>query len=292
MKSVQKVVAIVGPTASGKSTWAIKLAHLFNGAVLSADSRQVYKGLDAATGKVSEDEMGGIPHYLLDIVDVSREFSLADYQKRAYQVLDSLGKRQPKVLPIMAGGTGLYVAAVCDGYELVDVPPNPELRAQLEKLTLEKLQEKLHKLDPDNDVDIKNPVRLIRAIEILSRGQKVSRVRNPRYDVLKIGIAADTADVESGSEKRIKNMDWDKLFAESRALSKLKRNEAHPLSLYYRPVAKYLAGEINKNQLIEEMIRADTQYAKRQMTWFKKDKSIVWVKSFAEARKLVEEFVR
>jgi tRNA dimethylallyltransferase len=289
-----KVLAIVGPTASGKSSWAISLAKAFNGVVLSADSRQVYKGLDAATAKISPAEMDGIPHYLLDIVSIGKEFNAALYQKLAYKILDKIGRDNIKtkfpILPIMAGGTGLYIAAVCDGYQFVDAPPNLELREKLEKMPLDKLQSKLLKLDPETVVDLNNPRRIIRAIEIAESGNNKPS-KQPKYDVLKIGIKIDWVKLEKNSRIRMTRLNWDKLFAETNKLSRLKNTDGNPLSIYYQPASQFLLGQIDKKQLIEQMVRADMQYAKRQMTWFKKDKAIHWVETPGQARKMAQKWL-
>ena len=164
-----KMVAIVGPTAAGKSAWAIRLAQRFNGVILSADSRQVYIGLDEITAKTPPDQREGIPHYLLDIVKPSEDFSVAKYQAVAYRVLDDIAATNRKsptpLLPILVGGTGLYVAAVCDGYQLNPAPPNHDLRHQLSTYGLTQLQKIILDLNPNTSIDLNNPRRIIRAIE-------------------------------------------------------------------------------------------------------------------------------
>lgn len=283
-KEKLKLVAIVGPTASGKSGLAVGLARRFNGVVLSADSRQVYKGLDTATGKITRPEMDGVPHYLLNIVPVGAEFNVTIYQQMAYALIDKL---KGKKMPILAGGTGLYVSAVCDGYQFTDVLPDPALRAKLEKATLPALQKQLLKLDPETTVDLKNPRRVIRAIEI-AKGRTLQKPsKHARYDVLKIGIHVPLPQLEKNIRKRIAGMDMKKLFREARLLAKLGDANYNPLFIYYRPAMDFLSGKIGETELTEQMVRGDLQYAKRQMTWFKKDSQIHWVSTLKEAKKLI-----
>ncbi len=286
----QKVIAIVGPTASGKSAWAVSLAKKYRGVVISADSRQVYKGLDVATAKITKAEMSGIPHYLLDVVSPAESFDVATYQKLAYELIK---KFRGKKLPIIAGGTGLYVQAVTDGYVFPSTKPNLKLRAKLEKQPLEKLVSQLRKLEPDIQIDFKNPRRVIRAIEIYSQADSRPTKQEVPFDTLKIGIKLSTAEQEKRIAKRIRQMDFNALVAETKKLIQKKFDfNSNPLTaFYYRLVRDWLEGRISKTELLEKMVRTDRQYAKRQMTWFKKDPQIHWVDSLAEAEKLVREFL-
>jgi len=286
-----KLVAIIGPTASGKSGWAVRLAKRFNGVILSADSRQVYRGLDAITAKVTKQEMEGVPHYLLDVVKVGEEFSVAEYQKLAYKLLEKIKKdnriSNTPLLPIVTGGTGLYVAAVCDGYEFADVEPNPQLRSRFAKLSLSALRKRLLKMDPDTTVDLANPRRIIRALEILASGVKTKPKHNPRFEVLKIGIKRNRDEIKKRIEQRIRNINIGQLLTEAKLIAKSSANRANPLSTYYRPAIAFLSGKLSRAEMLAEMVKADIAYAKRQMTWFRKDPSIHWVASFREAEKQV-----
>src|SRR5512138_836792 len=144
---MQKLVVILGTNASGKSDLGIRLARHFGGEVVSADSRQVYRGLDLGSGKITRAQAATVKHHLIDVADLSAYYSLAQYQRAAYNAIDSISSARK--LPFLVGGTGLYISAIVEGYELVDVPPNDSLRAELESLTLPQLVERLQKADPD-----------------------------------------------------------------------------------------------------------------------------------------------
>jgi len=287
----QKVIAIVGPTASGKSAWAVKLAKQFNGVVISADSRQVYRGLDVATAKVSKSEMENIPHYLLDVVKPTEDFDVATYQGLVYKLLKKVGKNN---LPIIAGGTGLYVQAVTDGYIFSTAKPDLKLRAQLEKQPLPKLVQQLKKLAPELIIDFQNPRRVIRALEIVRQQGSRPAKQDPGFDTLKIGIKLSREKQDKRIEQRIRKMDLQALAKETEKLIKDRFDFAsNPLTaLYYRFAKDWLENKITKAELIEKLIRADQQYAKRQMTWFKKDHQINWVVNYTEAKRLVQQFLR
>lgn len=287
-----KLLAIVGPTASGKSAWAVELAKQFNGVVLSADSRQVYKKLDEMTAKITPAQMQGIPHYLIDIVNIGDYFSVTEYQKQAYEILDRLQRDNAATshptLPIIAGGTGLYVSAICDGYEFSDVKPDPALRARLEKMPVDELAKKLLSLNPKTKVDLRNPRRIIRAIEAHVNGSGAKPARKARYDVLRIGIQKDMEEIRNAIRERVQNLDEKRLVREAGLL----KGTENPLSLYYQPVQAWLDGDISRDEMYSTMTFAHIHYARRQMTWFRKDKQIIWVKTLAEAQDLVEKWLK
>jgi len=283
------VIAIVGPTASGKSAWAVRLARQFNGVVISADSRQVYERLDVATAKITKPEMQGIPHFMLDVVRPMESFDAATYQQLVYRLLKKL---RNKKLPIITGGTGLYVQAVTDGYVFPNIKPDKKLRASSDKQPLSKLVQRLKKLDPNIEIDFHNSRRVIRALEIrLQRGSRPAK-KDPGFDTLKIGIKLSPREQTNRIEQRIHKMDFKKLRAETARLMRAGFDfESNPLTaLYYRPAKDWLEKKITKKELIEKLIRTDRQYAKRQMTWFKKDSQIHWVNNLAAAKSLVRHF--
>lgn len=288
--SPKKVVAIVGPTASGKSALAVRLAKKFNGIVISADSRQIYKGLDVATAKITKAEMQNIPHYLLDIKKPTEDFDVATYQSLVYTLLK---KNNYNKLPIIAGGTGLYVQSVTDGYVFSDAKPDQKLRTRLEKQPLSKLVAQLKKLRPNADIDFKNPRRVIRAIEIaIQQGDKPNKTA-PDFVTLKVGIKLSTDEQKNRIETRIKKMDFKKLADETKKLIKQEIDfNSNPLTTWYYQYARdWLDQKLTKTELIEKLARADWQYSRRQMTWFKKDPQIHWVESVAEAEKLVKKWL-
>jgi len=193
MTAKQKVVVIVGPTSSGKTELSLKLAKKFNGIIISADSRQIYKDMDIATAKIKKTKQQNIPHYMIDIVKPDEEFTLSLYQKTVLNLLNSIArnnfKKTKKVLPFIVGGTGLYIKSIIDGYKIPNIPPNKKLRDNLNKKTKEELIKKLNKLKPNHNIDISNKRRTIRALEVLnSKSDLVLESSPPNFDFLQIGI--------------------------------------------------------------------------------------------------------
>ncbi len=280
MKKLPKIVVILGPTASGKSTLAVELARQFNGEVVSADSRQVYRDLNIGTGKITQREMRGIPHHLLDVADPRRQFTVVEFKMLAEKAIDDILSRGK--LPILCGGTGFYIQSIVDGVVLPEVPENAKLRASLSKLSAERLFAKLKKLDPKRakTIDSKNPVRLIRAIEIASAVGYVPRIKMaPRYETLQIGTKIKPELLKGKIEKRLAMRMKKGMIAEARKLHKaglsLKRMDS--LGLEYRHLAKFLQKEISKKEMEEQLAIKTCQYAKRQMQWFIRDRRIKWL---------------
>lgn len=292
-----KIIAVVGPTATGKSDLAVEIAKRFNGEIVSADSRQVYRGLDIGSGKITKREMCGIPHHLLDVADPKRQFSVAQYQRLAARAIDGIIKRGK--VPIFCGGTGLYVDAVLTGTSFPAVPPNAKLRKELEKLSVTKLFEKLQKLDPSRaeTIDAKNPVRLIRAIEIASVLGHVPHlgVRLPIWNVLKIGLTFPREELEKRIHARLTARLRRGMLAEARRLHAegLSWKRMESLGLEYRFLAQFLQKKIPKDEMIRDLGTAIRNYAKRQMTWFKRDKNILWLSPADKTKILrtVEKFL-
>ncbi len=263
-----KVIVILGPTATGKSNLAVKLAKKLNGEIISADSRQVYKTLDIGTGKITKKEMRGVPHHLLDVVNPKTKFSVIKYQTLANKALEQILKKGRT--PIICGGTGFYIDAVTKGVVFPEVPPNNKLRKELEKKNPEDLIKILNKLDKARarNIDKKNKVRLIRAIEIAKHLGKVPKIKEKKnnYEFIKIGLTLPQEELKGRIEKRIKKMFKDGLLKE---VSKLKRSGISEKRLkelgfeYYKPT-------------LENVITGNIKYAKRQMTWFKRDNEIKW----------------
>ncbi len=291
-----KLITIVGPTASGKSDLAIKLAKKFNGEIISADSRQVYKGLDIGTGKVTKKDRKGIPHHLLDVVSPKRRFTVTQYRKLALKAIDKVLKNNK--LPILCGGTGFYIQAVVDGITIPEVPPDWKLRKKLEKKSAKELYQILKKLDPGRakTIEKENPRRVIRAIEIVMKTKKPvpSLKKEPfPYPVLILGIKKEKKELISLIRERF--FKWLKrgLIKEIKKIRKsgVSWKKIEELGIHYRVIAQYLQNKINKKEMIENSIKEIQNYAKRQMTWFKKDKRIIWIKKYKEAEKLVKNFL-
>ena len=282
MKKAPKIIVVLGPTATGKSDLAVTIAKKFNGEIISADSRQVYTGLDIGTGKVTRREMQGVPHHLLDVVSPKKQYTPAQWKNAAERVAQDIiaqGK-----LPIICGGTGQYIDALVYNISFPEVPPDKKLRARLEKLSSEKLFAMLKKLEPirAKNIDAKNPRRLIRAIEIAAALGRVPRLeaRPPSaYDVLFIGLDMNDEMLRARIKARLLARLKQGMSAEAKRLHaqgvSWKRMEA--LGLEYRYLSHYLRGKISKDELVEQLDFAIWHYAKRQRTWFKRNKDIQWL---------------
>ncbi|MDD5152498.1 MAG: tRNA (adenosine(37)-N6)-dimethylallyltransferase MiaA [Candidatus Pacebacteria bacterium] len=275
-----KLLVILGPTASGKSDLAVEIAKLVNGEVVSADSRQVYKKLDLGTGKITKREMRGVPHHLLDVTNAKKRFSVAEYQLLATKVITAIIKRGK--IPILCGGTGFYIESIVKGTVIPEVIENKSLRKKLAGKSAKELFGILSKLDPKRaeEIDAKNPVRLIRAIEIAKELGAVPRLakESSNYEILQIGIAVDRETLLKRITARLHKRLKLGMIAESKQLHKegLSWKRMHELGLEYRYMSEFLTNKITKSELEQEVIKGSMDYAKRQMTWWKRDKSIKW----------------
>ena len=284
---MNKLIIITGPTASGKSDLAVKLARQFKSEIISADSRQVYTGLDIGSGKVTKQEMKSVPHYLLDVANPKRVFTVSQYQKLAQKKIKEVW--QGGKTPIICGGTGLYIRAAVDGIVFPEVPPNLKLRKELEQKSVEELFKILTKLDQERaqNIDAKNPRRLIRAIEIATAHGKVPKlVANPittNNNILFIGLNPSDEILKKKIKlrlvKRLKAKGKNNLITEVKRLRKegLSWQRLEDLGLEYRYVALFLQGKITKAELEELIIKESWQYAKRQLTWWRQDKRVNWL---------------
>ena len=272
----------MGGTATGKSELAIKLALKLGGEVISADSRQVYKGLDVGTGKISQKDMQGIPHYLIDVVSPKKKFTVVDFKKLADKKIKEIIKKGK--LPIICGGTGFYIDAVTKGVVLPEVPPNNKLRKELETQTTEELVLTLQKLDTTRaqNIDTKNRVRLIRAIEIAKAIGKVPAIveEKPEYKFIKIGLMLPEELFQKKVRTRVRQMFKAGLLKEIETLKKSGVSEKR---------LEEFGFEYN-NPTEESVIKETLRYAKRQMTWFKRDKEIYWLNASKDVvSKVVEK---
>lgn len=269
---MKKVIVVLGQTATGKSDLAVKIAKKFHGEVVSADSRQVYKGLDLGTGKITQKEMKGVPHHLLDVASPKKVFTVAQFQKLANKKIKGILKRGR--LPIICGGTGFYIDSVTKALALPEVPPNKKLRQDLEKKESSELFKILKKLDVKRAKDIQaknelnNKVRLIRAIEIAKALGKIPKIieGSPRYKFIKVGVELPKEELDQKIEKRVRKMFKQGLLEE---IKKLKKSGISEKRL------KELGFEYH-NPTIESVILGTRQYAKRQRTWFKRDPEVHW----------------
>ncbi len=296
-----KLIVILGPTATGKTSFSIELAQKYNGEIISADSRQVYKGLDLGTGKVTKKEMAGIPHHLLDVADPKKQFSVAEYVSLAEKAIEDILARGKT--PIICGGTGLYIDTLINGTVLPEVPPNKKLREQLARKSAGALFRALQKLDlaRAKTIDANNPVRLIRAIEIAKALGKVPKLKKmpSKYDVIKIGLDMPDDILKSRISIRLKERLKAGMLREATNLHKkgLSWKRMELLGLEYREMAKFLTGKTTKEKFEEELAMDIWHYVKRQRTWFKRDTNIIWINPLKKsgvlkASKSVKEFLR
>lgn len=296
--SIPKIIVILGPTASGKSDLAVEIALKFDGEVVSADSRQVYRGLDIATGKITVAEMRSIPHHLLDVADPREQYSVSYFKRDAEKAIDDILSRGK--LPILCGGTGLYIQAIVDNVLPPEIAPNDAMRKELAGKTTDELFTMLQKLDPKRaeTIDAKNPRRLVRAIEIANRLGIVPKLIDApkKYEVLQIGIQTDTEAIRARIETRLEKRLGEGMVEEAAELYKngLSFDRMDELGLEYRYVAAYLQGKITREEMKNELAIKIRQYAKRQMTWFKRDARIFWfpLDRKPEIFTKVEEFKR
>ncbi|MEK7124212.1 MAG: tRNA (adenosine(37)-N6)-dimethylallyltransferase MiaA [Patescibacteria group bacterium] len=324
---MNKLIVILGPTASGKSDLAVKLAKKFGGEIISADSRQVYKGLDIGSGKITKRQMRGIPHHLLDVASPKRKFTVAHFQKMALQKIKEIQRRGR--VPFLVGGTGFYIQSVIDNIAIPEVKPNWALRKKLEKMSVAELFLMLKKLDPARakTIDPKNPRRLIRAIEIIEEtGKPIPKTFQyymEYWNVLQIGIKKSPGELKKAIQKRLyKRLKGMILEVKNLHRQGLSWKRLEELGLEYRYTAQYLQGKFNnpkisnkihpvkyrkavispKAKLFDRVKIESEHFAKRQMTWFKRhpapeqvrygaSKRIHWIENPKEAEKLIKTFL-
>ncbi len=311
-KILPKLVVIAGPTASGKSALGIQLAKKFNGEVISADSRQIYREMDIGTAKPPRDKTNnrqptayyseGILHHLIDIRNPDQDYTVADFKRDALRTINAIVKK--KKLPILVGGTGLYIKAVTDNLDIPRAKPNPSLRAKLEKELRDKglasLFKKLVALDPEAAyiVDPRNPRRVIRALEIINQTQKLFSAQRkkgiPLFTILKLGINPPPETLRKRLERRVDRMIADGLVKEVKKV--IAKYTAAPPSfdaIGYREIVDFLRGKISEPEAIRQIKTNTWRFAKRQMTWFKADHDIHWIPASTEKgiEKLTRQFL-
>jgi tRNA dimethylallyltransferase len=290
------LIIIAGPTASGKSELAVSLASKFNGEVISADSRQVYKNMNIGTGKITRKEMKGIPHHLLDIISPKRKFTVVQYRKLALKAIKEIQRKDK--LPILCGGTGFYIQAVIDGIVIPKVPPDWKLRKKLEKKSVKELYRILEKLDSRRAkvIEKKNPRRLIRAIEITKKIGRVPKLKKEPlpYPILIIGIKKEKQELERLIKKRFFKWLRQGFLKEVLKLRKigLSWQRIEEFGMHYRAAAQYLKKGLPEKEFIQKSIIELQNYAKRQVTWLKRDKRIKWLENQKKAESLVKKFLR
>ncbi|MFA7216735.1 MAG: tRNA (adenosine(37)-N6)-dimethylallyltransferase MiaA [Candidatus Paceibacterota bacterium] len=294
---MNKILVILGPTATGKSDLAVKVAKKYNGEIISADSRQVYKGLDIGSGKITKREMSGVRHHMLDVISPKKTYSVVDWQKETKKVIKDILER--KKLPIICGGTGFYVQSIVQNFTLPEVKVDKKLRKELVNENLDKLLKILKKMDLERfkKIDQKNKVRVIRAIEIakaLGKVPEIKKDKNP-YDIFQIGLILSKEDLEQKIKERLQKRIEKGMIKEGEKLHKegLAWKRMRELGLEYKYLANFLMGKIDKNKMISDLVKEIIQYSKRQMTWFKRDKNIKWFKptDFKTINKEIKSFL-
>ena len=281
MSSNLKGLVISGPTGVGKTDMSIKLAKLLNSEIISADSSQIYRYMDIGTAKITSEEMQGIRHYLIDIADPGEDYSVGDFEIQVNSILKDKEKNQENIL--LVGGTGLYIKAITDGFS--NLPSKDEkLRNELEVKSLEELREMLRKLDKKayREIDICNKLRLVRAIEvcILTGGKfselKTENVKNNNYSFMKVFLTRNREEIYERINKRVDIMISQGLKDEARKIYDKYANLRYKISsIGYKEFFKYFDGENSLDETIEEIKKESRRYAKRQMTWFRKEKDYI-----------------
>jgi tRNA dimethylallyltransferase len=296
-----KIIAIVGPTASGKTALSISLAEKYHGEIVSADSRQIYREMNVGTAKPTIAERNSIPHFLLDIKNPDEEYTVADYKHDATLAIKKILRK--KKLPIMVGGTGLYVDAVLDNLTIPKIKADLSLRAKIEKDIADNglavVFQRLVNRDPEAAyiVDPKNPRRIVRALEVaIITGKPFTEQRKknkPLFNALKIGIDPPPEVLRERIDLRIDRMLQDGLVSEVETLVKKYGAACAAFdAIGYREIINYLGGRSSLEQAMDIMKHNTWHYAKRQMTWFRKDKNIRWITKPGEAERIVEKFLK
>ncbi|RZA01398.1 MAG: tRNA (adenosine(37)-N6)-dimethylallyltransferase MiaA [Sphingobacteriaceae bacterium] len=293
------LIVIAGPTAIGKTAAAIQLAQHFNTVILSADSRQFFKEMSIGTAKPNAEELAAAPHYFINSHSISEAFSVGDFEKQGLELLDELFKAHDII--IMVGGSGLYVKAICEGFDHIpdaDDGVREKLNAELEEKGLAHLQEKLKQADPDyyNEVDINNPQRVIRALEVFeSTGKPFSSYRvantNTRpFNIIKIALDMPRELLYSRINRRVDIMMEQGLLDEVKSLLPYRHLNALN-TVGYSEVFDYLDGKVDLDTAIDKIKQNTRRFAKRQLTWFRKDKDFHWFEANKNLHKNLLEYL-
>lgn len=296
MNQKPKLIVIAGTNASGKSGLGVELARKYGGEIVSADSRQVFQGYDLGSGKITSEEMKGVPHHLIDVCKSNDFFSMHDFQRLAYQAIDGILTRGN--VPFLVGGTGLYIASVTEGYVMSDRMPDLAYRDELEQKSTPELYDMLVSLVPDVEVDAKNRNRVMRMLEKIHDGDDHRPHNAPRYDCLKLGVTWDRETLKKRIDERLERRMQQGMVDEVRSLMEngASTEFLYKLGLEYRYISQYINGEFaSEAEMCAELSLAIKRFAKRQMTWFRRDKEIRWLDMggdpVAEASAMIENFL-
>lgn len=273
-----KLVVIEGTNASGKSGLGVELAAHYGGEIVSADSRQVFRGLDLGSGKITPEEMKGVPHHLIDVAGPNDFFSMHDFQRLAYEAIDGILARGRT--PFLVGGTGLYIASVTEGYVMSDAEPDLEYRAYLETLETPKLYEMLISLCPGVEIDARNRNRVMRRLEKIHDGDDGGAPNAPRYECLKLGVTWPREILRARIDERLQRRLNQGMIQEVQGLMDRGASVEFlmKLGLEYRFITRYLIGDLpDRDEMVDLLGTAIKQFAKRQMIWFRRDGEIQWL---------------
>ena len=295
-----KLVVLLGPTASGKSGLSITLAQHFNGEIISADSRQVYRGLDIGTAKVTSAEQALVPHHVLDVADPRDVYTVAQFQRDAISAINDILKRSHQ--PFLVGGSPHYIQAVVDNLDIPHIEPQPALRAQLEKRPMPELLQQLEKLDSRSaaTIDRNNPRRVIRALEVcLVSGKPFSQQRKmsePLYQSLLLGIEWPREVLYRRIDERVDERMQQGMVQEVQRLldEGISHQRLEALGLEYRYIIRWLTGAFeNEDEMVQKLKYAIHDFTRRQLTWFRKEKRIVWMNGgdWAQTEDVVRDFL-
>ena len=289
---MEKLISIVGLTSSGKSGLGLFLAKKFNGEIVSADSRQVYKKLDWCSGKESKEELESVPHHLINVVDLGQQFTLFDFQKMAYDAIDDIIKREK--VPFLVGGTGLYSRSVVEGFDLSPDKSNFELRNELEKLS----REELEKMCKDKGLDIPEENTVRRLVRILEKSEQGKKENKPRYEVLQIGIRWSKDKIHERIKSRLE-FRMPNMIEEIKNLlgSGVDKEFLMSLGLEAKFIVRFLNGEFKDyDEFFSLLFTEERHFAKRQQTWYNKEKNLIWLDGESDyehqAEELVKEFLK
>lgn len=299
MNKKLKGIVISGATGVGKTDLSIKLAKRLDADIISADASQVYKFLDIGTAKVTEDEMQGIKHYMIDIVEPDEDYSVGDFEVEVNEILNEKEENVENI--ILVGGTGLYIRAITDGFS--DLPTKDEkIRKDLEKKSLEELQEILQELDLQayNEIDLNNKLRLVRAIEVckITGGKfselRVKNIKKNNYNFLKVFLTRNREELYERINKRVDIMIQKGLVEEAKKVYNNYGNSLYKISaIGYKELFNYFDGKVSLEEAIEDIKRESRRYAKRQMTWFRKEKDyLIYNLSEISEKEIIEDILR
>jgi len=294
LNDLPKIIIILGPTATGKSELGVVLAAEFNGEIISADSRQVYKEMNIGTNKITKEEMHGVSHHLLDVASPRRNFNVARFQKYAVSAIKKIIKKNK--LPIIVGGSPFYIYSVADGWVFPNSKKNSLLRKKLNRKSSSELIKILEEIDFDyaQKIDSSNPRRIIRAIEIAKKLGKVPDLKKqPLFNPVFIGLKLPIPLLHDKIKKRLRSRIRKGLIDEVAKLQKngLSWTRLENFGLEYRWVAFYLQKKISREEMEKGIIKDSMKLVKNQMNWFKKDERIKWVNTTDEARTIIHNFM-